>query len=341
MRSVRARGVGIAAAMAVALAAWVAAGEARGMWPAQESVTAASGDLEVLQVRPNFYMIAGAGGNIAVQVGEDGIVVVDAGAAAQAGAVAAAIKRISPGAIRYVIDTSADPDHVGGNETLAKAGQTLFVPRTMALPSSFLGSGASVMAAEKVLDRMSAPTGQVSPYPVAAWPTETFDHARKYMYLNGEGIEVLHQPAAHSDGDLMVFFRRSDVIVTGDIFDTTRFPMIDVAGGGSVQGVIAALNRVVDMAIPSVPIVSREAGTVVMPGHGRLSDQLDVVAFRDMVTIIRDRVRDLIREGRTLDQIQAAAPARGYVSRYGSTAGSWTTKQFVDAVYQSLVQEKP
>ena len=205
-------------------------------WPlpqgGQTSV-AATGGLEVLQLRPNFFMIAGAGGNIGVQIGDDGVVVVDAGSSARADEVVAAIKKLTPRPIRYVIDTSADPDHVGGNETLSKAGQTLFTaPGSIALPGNFLGGVASILSAEKVLARMSAPTGQASPFPAGAWPTETFDHARKYMFLNGEGIEVLHQPAAHTDGDVVVFFRRSDVVVAGDILDTTRFPVIDVAKGG-------------------------------------------------------------------------------------------------------------
>ena len=183
---------------------------------------------------------------------------------------------------------------------------------------------------------MSAPTGQASPYPAAALPTETFDQARKYMFLNGEGIEVLHQPAAHSDGDVVVFFRRSDVVVAGDILDMTRFPVIDVEKGGTIEGEIAALSKLVELAIPSVPIVSREAGTIVIPGHGHLCDQLDVVEYRDMVSIIRDRVRDLKDAGRTLDQVKAASPARGYTRRYGSDSGSWTTDHFVEAIYKSL-----
>jgi glyoxylase-like metal-dependent hydrolase (beta-lactamase superfamily II) len=247
----------------------------------------------------------------------------------------AAIKKVTTQPIRYVINTSADPDHVGGNEAVAKAGQSLFTS------ADFLGGAASILSAERVLARMGAPTGQASPFPVAAWPTETFDHPRKYMYLNGEGIEILHQPAAHTDGDVLVFFRRSDVIVAGDILDTTRFPVIDVAKGGTVQGEIAALNRLVELAIPSVPIVSREAGTLVVPGHGRVCDQLDAVEYRDMVTIIRDRIRDLIKAGRTLDQVKAASPARGYTRRYGSDSGPWTTNGFVEAVFQSLVQDKP
>src|SRR4029450_8668251 len=155
-------------------------------------------ELEGLQVRPNFYMIAGAGGNIGVQVGEDGVVVVDSGSPAQADAVLAAIKRIKPQPIRYVINTSADPDHVGGNAKLSQAGQTLFTGRTIGLPTEFAGTAASVLDTETALPRMS---GAPPEYPTAALPTETFFSPRKYMYLNGEGIEVLHEPAAHTDGD--------------------------------------------------------------------------------------------------------------------------------------------
>jgi glyoxylase-like metal-dependent hydrolase (beta-lactamase superfamily II) len=183
---------------------------------------------------------------------------------------------------------------------------------------------------------MSGSTGKPSPFPLAAWPTETFNQPRKYMYLNDEGIEVLRQPAAHTDGDAIVFFRRSDVVVAGDVLDTTRFPVIDPARGGTIAGEIAALQKLVDTAIPSVPIVSREAGTLVIPGHGRICDQLDVVEYRDMVTIIRDRVRDLMKQGLTLDQIQAAAPARGYTRRYGSNTGAWTTNNFIEAIYRTI-----
>ncbi len=155
------------------------------------------------------------------------------------------------------------------------------------------------------------------------------------MYLNGEGIEVFHQPAAHTDGDAIVFFRRSDVVVAGDVLDTRRFPVIDIAKGGSIQGEIAALQKLIETAIPSVPIVSRDAGTLIIPGHGRICDQLDVVEYRDMVTIIRDRVRDLMKQGLTLEQVKAAGPARGYTRRYGADT-SWTTNDFVEAVYRSL-----
>ena len=317
------------AAFLLVLAGFVALGRATASGQAQ--------DLEVLQVRPNFYLIAGAGGNIGVQVGEDGVIVVDSGAVGQADAVLAAVRRITPSPIRYVINTSANPDHVGGNAKLSQAGQTLFTGRTIGLPTEFAGTAASILATENVLTRMSSATPE---HPTAALPTETFFYPRKYMFLNGEGIEVLHQPAAHTDGDAIVFFRRSDVVVAGDVLDTTRFPIIDVAKGGTIDGEIAALNRLVELAIPSVPIVSREIGTTIIPGHGRLCDQLDVVEYRDMVTIVRDRVRDLIKAGRTLEEVKAADPARGYKARYGSTTGPWTTDQFVEAIYRSLTPKK-
>ena len=309
-----------AIAMAVALAA------VTGLVAQQPSAV----HLEILAVRPNFYMIAGAGGNLGFQVGADGVVVVDSGSPASADAVVEAIKRVTPRPIRYLIDTSADADHVGGNETVAKAGQTLFTQGGIGVNADFLGGAASILSVEQVLTRMSAPA---SKYPIGAWPTETFNQPRKYMFLNGEGIEIFHQPAAHTDGDAIVFFRRSDVVMAGDIFDTTRFPVIDIAKGGSIHGEIAGLQKLVDTAIPSVPIVSREDGTLIIPGHGRICDQLDVVEYRDMVTIVRDRIRDLMKQGLTLEQVKAASPARGYLRRYG--AGT-SANDFIEAVYRSM-----
>ncbi len=308
---------------------------------AQASTTPSSDGLEVVEVRPNFFMIAGAGGNIGVQVGEDGLVIVDSGTASSAVAVLAAIKRISPRPIRYVIDTGPDVDHVGGNEVLSKAGDQ-FYPGTRSAASrpDALRSVASILAAEGVLRHMTAAAESTPARPLVGLPTESFHYAKKFLYLNGEAIEVLHQPAAHSDSDVFVFFRRSDVVVAGDVLDTRRFPVIDIARGGSIDGEIAALSRLSEIAVASVPIVSREAGTVVIPGHGRLYDQFDVIEYRDMVTIIRDRVRDLIDAGRSLEQVKAARPANGYEGRYGNTGGDWTTEKFVEAVYRSLMKGK-
>jgi len=300
--------------------------------------------LDVVQVRPDFYMIAGAGGNIAVQIGPDGVVLVDAGSAAAADQVVAAIKRLTDQPIRYIINTSADADHVGGNEKVAKAGVSLFAVNNLGPGGGNTainnGGAASIVGTEKVLLRMSAPTGEKSLYPSTAWPTETFTRKQKNLYLNREGIEVISQPAAHTDGDSIVLFRRSDVLVTGDVFDTTRFPVIDVEKGGSVQGEIDALNRIVDLAIPSIPLPFQDGGTQVVPGHGRISEQAEVVEYRDMVTVIRDVIQDMIKRGMTLEQVRAASPTKGYTRRYGSSSGPWTTNMFVDAVYKSLTAKR-
>jgi len=332
----------LAAAWAAAVFTAASPVAARRADPVQTNPGGTGAALTVLELRPNFFMIAGAGGNIGVQVGDDGVVVVDAGLASNAEAVVAAIKAKTPRPIRYVINTGADADHVGGNPTLSRAGQTLFTGGGgPGISAGFIGGAASILSHEKVLARVSAASAAGPALAGAGWPTETFHQPRKYMYLNGEGIEVLHQAAAHTDGDAIVVFRRSDVIVAGDVLDTTRFPVIDVERGGTVDGEIAALNRLVDIAIPSVPIVSREEGTLVIPGHGRVCDQLDVVEYRDMVTIVRDRVRDLMRAGASLEQVKAAAPARGYTRRYGSDTGPWTTTAFVEAVYRSLARARP
>jgi cyclase len=308
---------------------------------AQAPSTAPSEVLEVLPVRPNFFMIVGAGGNIGVQVGDDGVVVVDAGSAASAAAVVAAIKRITTQPIRYVINTGPDAAHVGGNEVLSKAGDQFYPgTRSRASRPDALRSTAAILAAEGVLRHMTAAASRAA-RPLVGAPTESFHYAKKFLYLNDEAIEVLHQPAAHTDSDAFVFFRRSDVVAAGDVIDARRFPVIDIERGGSIDGLIASLNRLSEIAVASVPIVSREAGTVVIPGHGRLYDQFDVIEYRDMVAIIRDRVRDLVSAGRSLEQVKAARPALGYEGRYGNAGGDWTTERFVEAVYRSLMKEKP
>jgi len=301
----------------------------------------ATGELDVIQVRPNFYMIAGAGGNIAVQIGVDGVVLVDAGAEGASERVLAAIKKMTPLPTRYIINTGADADHVSGNARLAKAGLTIF---TNALGNATFtnamtnGGGASILAHDSILKRMSAPTGKTSQFPVETWPTEAFYTPRKTLRMNDEGIEVLYQPGAHSDSDSFVFFRRSDVVVAGDILDMTRFPVIDVAKGGGIQGEIDALNRLIALAIPPGPFIYEGVGTYVIPGHGRLSEQLDVVNYRDMVVIVRDVIAAMLKEGMTLNQIKDAHPARAYETEYGTQPGS--TNAFVESIYRSLTTKK-
>ena len=300
------------------------------------------GGLDVVQVRPNFYMIAGGGGNIGVQIGSDGVVIAGAGSAAATNDVLAAIKKLSNLPIRYVIDVNADPDFVGGNAKLAKAGFTIF---TNALGNAGVGAtmtnggAASILSHQSVLNKMSARDAKPS-YAADAWPTEAFLQTRKALRMNDEGIEILYQPNAHSDADSFVMFRRSDVVVAGDVMDTTRFPVIDLANGGSIQGEIDALNRLIDLTIAPTPYIYKDVGTYVIPGHGRLSEQMEVLDYRDMVVLVRDVVADLIKQGKTLDQIKAARPALPYESRYGSQTGPWTTNMFIEAIYKSLTAKK-
>src|SRR5579862_8446218 len=298
-------------------------------------------DLDVVRVRPNFYMIAGAGGNIGVQIGSDGVVLVNAGTEAASGPVLAALRKLTPLPIRYVIDTNADADFVGGNAKLAKAGQTIFtnVLGNPALASAMTNGGAAaILAHNSILDRMSAPTGKVAPFPDEALPTEAFYSKRYTLRMNDEGIEVLYQPSAHSDADSFVFFRGSDVVVAGDVMDKTRFPVIDIANGGSIQGEIDALNKLIELTIAPTPYIYKDVGTYVIPGHGRLSEQMEVVDYRDMVVLIRDVIADLVKQGKTLDQIKAARPCLPYETRYGTEPG--VTNSFIESVYKSLTAKK-
>jgi glyoxylase-like metal-dependent hydrolase (beta-lactamase superfamily II) len=309
--------------------------------PSQAAEAENGEQLDVVRVRPNFYMIAGAGGNIGVQIGSDGVVLVDAGAANASDRVLAAIRNLTPLPIRYVIDTNAEADFVGGNGKLAKAGRTIFtnVLGNPALADAMTNGGAAaILAHNSILDRMSAPTGKTSPFPDDALPTEAFYSKRYTLRMNDEGIEVLYQPAAHSDADSFVFFRGSDVVVAGDVLDKTRFPVIDLAHGGSIQGEIDALNKLIELAIPPTPFIYKGVGTYVIPGHGRLCEQMEVVDYRDMVVTVRDVIADMIKQGMTLDQIKAASPAKPYETQYGRQEGA--TSAFVEAIYKSLTGKK-
>ncbi|PYQ94594.1 MAG: hypothetical protein DMF97_18325, partial [Acidobacteria bacterium] len=281
----------------------------------------------MLPVQGNVYMlVGGGGGNITVQAGDEGVLLVDTSVEPLSDNVLKAIRSVSTKPIRYIINTHVHADHVGGNAPIAKQG-AMIEGGNMGQPYR----GAAILAHENVLHRMSAPTGQQAPFPTEAWPTDTYFTKKKELFFNGEAILILHQPSAHTDGDSIVFFRRSDVLSAGDLFVTTTYPVIDLERGGTIQGVIAALNNILDIAIPKD---KQEGGTYVIPGHGRLSDEADVLEYRDMLTIIRDRIQDLVKKGSTLEQVKAARPTLDYDGRYGATAGSWTTATFIEAVYR-------
>ncbi len=290
----------------------------------REEQKSKSPELELLPVQGNISMLAGAGGNITVQVGKDGILLVDTGVATMSDKVLEAIRTLSKGQITYIINTGDRTDHVGGNENFAKIGRPLAINRA-AQASVF------IVAFSTILDRMTDPNGKPA-VSEKAWPNDTYSVPQKNLYFNGEAIQIFHQPAT-TDGNSIVFFRRSDVVSTGDIFDPTEYPIIDLKNGGSLQGVLEGLNRVRQMAIPADHM---EGGTMIVPGHGRLCDVADLDIYQQMVTIVRDRLQDMIDRGMTLDQVKAAKPTRDYDPIYGSNTGNWTTDMFIEAAYKSL-----
>ena len=266
-----------------------------------------------------------------MQVGKDGILLVDTQFAEAAPKILAEIKKLNPGELRYIINTDADSDQVGGNEALRKAGSTIAGGNVAGDLGAAAAEGAAIIAHENVLNRMSAPTGKVASTPTGAWPTDTFFGDEKKLFFNGEGIEIIHLPNAHSDGDSVVFFRKSDVIATGDLFTTTMYPVIDAEHGGTINGYIDGLNKILDLVIT---VYGQEGGTLIIPGHGRLSEQGDLINHREMATIVRDRVQDMIKKGMTLEQVKAAKPTFDYDPEYNKPG--WTADQFVEAVYKTL-----
>lgn len=280
------------------------------------------GPIRILQVRPTMYLLVGPGGNSTVQVGEEGVLVVDTMTAQAGPALVTAIRTITNKPILQIINTHGHPDHVGGNEVVRNAGVYLSSANTRD------AGGASILAREEVLNLMSA---EGTPYPKLAWPTDTFFVKEKDLFMNGDAVQVFQQPAAHTDGDALVLFRRADVLATGDIFTPQRYPRLDLEHGGSINGLLAGLNRIIELTVPEF---NEEGGTVVIPGHGRLCDESDVADYRDMVTIVLNRVADMVKKKATLEQVKAAKLTLDYDGVYGTA--DYTGDQFVEAVYKSL-----
>jgi glyoxylase-like metal-dependent hydrolase (beta-lactamase superfamily II) len=283
-------------------------------------VAADKAPIETYHVQGNVYMLIGDGANVAVQVGRDGVLVVDTGAATTREPLLAAIRKLSDGPIRWIVNTSADADHTGGNETISQAGMTVN------------GNPAAIISHENVLARMTAENR-----PVTELPLNTFFEAGRDFSFNGEAIFLYHFPAAHTDGDVVVYFRGSDVLVAGDLFVTTTYPVIRLDQAGGVDGFVAGLNAMLDVAVPKD---LEEGGTYVIPGHGRIGDEYDLVEYRDMIVILRDRIASLVDQGMTLQQVMATKPALDYDARYGNDRGQWTSANFVEAVYNDLKKKK-
>jgi cyclase len=286
------------------------------------SVSVWAQEVHVFPVQGDVSMLVGPGGNTTVQVGKEGIVVVDTQTAAAAPQVMAAIRTLSATPIIWVINTSLDADHMGGNEALIKLGG-----------SNDASQRPRVITHENVLNRLVAPGASQARVADAASINDTYFRSPKDFLFNDEAVMVYHMPAAHTDGDSIVLFRKSDVISSGDIFTPDRYPVIDLANGGSVQGLLDGLNKILEMAVAGK---YQEGGTFVVPGHGRLCDEADVVEFRDMVTIIRDRIEDMRKKGMTLAQVKAAKPSRDYDTQY-----SGSPDVFVESIYRSLATRKP
>jgi len=320
-----------------------------------------SQQVELLHVQGNVYLMGGAGSNIALSAGGDGVVMVDSGVPQMTDKVLAAIQQVAerpniplmrsstasyfastwqsthtvaPAAIRMIINTSIESDHTGGNDKVA--GSSMFHP--IGIEGADQSGSEVIIAHENVLQGMLALNdAKPGTIPARALPINTYfaDRYRLHRFVNGEGVEVIHLPNAHSDGDSMVYFRGSDVIVTGDVFNSDSYPVIDVERGGTIQGVIDALIRITDLAYPEY---MGQGGTMIIPGRGHICDVADAGYYRDMLIIVRDRIRDMVQKNMTLEQVKAAKPTMDYDPLFGRQPG--TTAKFVEAVYRSLGQSK-
>jgi glyoxylase-like metal-dependent hydrolase (beta-lactamase superfamily II) len=290
------------------------------------ALTRAQGELEVLPVQGNVFALFGPSGNTTVQIGTDATLIVDTQGAALSPKVLEAIRKLSPRPLRHIVLTSGREQAAGAAGNLAKAGRYVRVIDSVDPRGG--DTRASIIAHVNVLNKMTA-----AKIPSESWPTDTYFTSEWSLFSNGEAVQLFHIPGAATDGDTIVFFRRSDVISTGAIYDAGAYPQFDPREGGSIDGVIEGLNRVLDIAVAGE---NQEGGTVVIPGRGRLSDETDVANYRDMVTIIRDRVRDMIAKGMSLEEVQQSKPTVDYDGLYSTHGGEWTSDKFVETIYRDL-----
>jgi glyoxylase-like metal-dependent hydrolase (beta-lactamase superfamily II) len=299
--------------------------------PVKKVAPPADNDVHSMHVQGNVWMLHGGGVNAAVQIGDEGVLVVDTMTAGLADKLVAEVKKLAGDKpIRWVVNTQLDQDHTGGNAKVAAAGQSIIAGNFAGQAGQASANYAKVLTHENVEARL----GKVQPaLPTYAMPTDTFFTDEFELHFNGEAIQFIHVPNAHTDGDIMVFFRKSDVLVAGDVFNTVTFPVVDLEDGGSLNGVVKSLNQILDITVPED---KQEGGTYVIPGHGRLTDEADVVEYRDMMTIVRDRIQNAIDKGMTVQQVKAARLLRDYEGRYGAPGGPGSADVFVETAYKSL-----
>jgi glyoxylase-like metal-dependent hydrolase (beta-lactamase superfamily II) len=295
-------------------------------------------ELDIQRVSGNVHMIVGAGGNTTVFTGPEGVLVVDTSFAPMSGKLLDAIRKLSDEPIRWVVNTHLHADHIGGNEAIARAGRTRAGGNVVGDIGAAATSTARIIAHENVLSRLSMLQPGQTPVSPAALPTDTFFNARRDMLFNDEAIQMFHQPNAHTDGDILIHFRKADVVTTGDLFTTVMYPFIDASNGGTVDGYIKALNNILAITVPSNV---NEGGTMVIPGHGRLSDEQDVIEYRDMLTIVRDRIREYVKRGMTLEQVRAKQPTLDFDARYGLDTEFWSTARFIETIYGQMLAANP
>jgi cyclase len=286
-------------------------------------------ELDVLKVQGNVYLIAGAGGNIAAQVGDESILLVDTGYAQMAPKVIAAMRKLSSKPLRTIINTTLMDSHTGANGLLVKQG--------FLIDNNGPGLGGrpneAILIGHANLPAIMTEIGR-DKIPVERWPPSTYPGKSKDLFSNDEPVVILHVPHGVTDGDSMVWFRKSDVIVTGEIMNEASFPYIDVEHGGTINGILDGLNTVLEITVPKH---NQEGGTMVIPGYGRIGDEHDVLEYRDMCTIIRDRVQNAMKKGMTLQQIKALKPSLTYEyePRFNRDP-AWTAEMFVEAIYKTL-----
>jgi cyclase len=325
--------------LSIAAALVIGAALAAGSAVAQQNQNFDTVAIDTVKVRDNVYMLVGAGGNTTIFTGADGILIVDTQFAPLSAKILTAIRAISDRPIRYIVNTHVHGDHIGGNEAISKAGRFRAGGNVVGDLGAAATATAAIIAHENVLKRLSAePSAGQPQVPFAAWPTETFITRKREFLFNGEAVQIIHEPNAHTDGDSAVFFRKSDVLATGDLFTTVMYPFIDVANGGTIDGYINALNAIMDITVASNV---NEGGTMVIPGHGRLADEQDVTEYRNMVTIVRDRIKEYVKRGMTLEQVKAKKPTLDFDPRYGSDTGFWTTAMFIETIYKQMAEANP